>query len=322
MRISDAIEPVLAAGTRGELIDAATAGAGDVVTSDGVRVAELRMAPSVAYQVIRQGLPAPDPSPTIVRSPLSHPLVAEYVRTRFRGWLSVQDILPGRAWRTHPLYREVYRPLGLSAQISCALRDLGKVMFSLSLNRAGRDFDERERDRLEEYRRLVHAAWLRVEELEAVRSVLASLRDQREDDAMVVLTASPVMPRIVYCTEAMRRLLWEQVDLWEVIQRTAASADDVGARITTPAISGRRLIAVRTGDAVVVHAVQASLPDVTSREREILAALAAGGTARAIGRQLSISERTVHKHLQNLYAKVGVHDRLSAVTVARRAGLS
>ncbi|MHA6796634.1 LuxR C-terminal-related transcriptional regulator [Pseudonocardia bannensis] len=49
--------------------------------------------------------------------------------------------------------------------------------------------------------------------------------------------------------------------------------------------------------------------------------LAQGLTALAIGRRLAIAERTVHKHLQRTYAKLGVTDRLSAVLRAQRLGL-
>jgi predicted acyl esterase len=40
-----------------------------------------------------------------------------------------------------------------------------------------------------------------------------------------------------------------------------------------------------------------------------------------IALRLQISPRTVHKHLENLYTKLGVRDRLQAVIVAQRNGL-
>ena len=41
----------------------------------------------------------------------------------------------------------------------------------------------------------------------------------------------------------------------------------------------------------------------------VLGLLAEGRTAAAIGRRLMISERTVHKHLEHVYATLGVTDR-------------
>jgi DNA-binding CsgD family transcriptional regulator len=60
---------------------------------------------------------------------------------------------------------------------------------------------------------------------------------------------------------------------------------------------------------------------VTPRELAVLRLLAEGLTATAIGRRLAISERTVHKHLEHAYAKLGVSDKLSAVQRALRLGV-
>ncbi|WP_426516845.1 response regulator transcription factor [Diaminobutyricibacter sp. McL0618] len=59
----------------------------------------------------------------------------------------------------------------------------------------------------------------------------------------------------------------------------------------------------------------------TTREVEVLELVAQGCTAHAIADYLRISEATVRKHLENAYRKLGVGDRLLAVTTARRLGL-
>lgn len=55
---------------------------------------------------------------------------------------------------------------------------------------------------------------------------------------------------------------------------------------------------------------------VTPREREVLAWLAAGKTDRDIAAILGMSHRTVQKHLQHLYEKLGVETRTAAVVRA------
>lgn len=60
----------------------------------------------------------------------------------------------------------------------------------------------------------------------------------------------------------------------------------------------------------------------TPREREVLRLLGDGLTADAIGRRLGVSPRTVHKHQQNLYRKLGTTDRLAAVLHGQRLGLT
>ena len=65
---------------------------------------------------------------------------------------------------------------------------------------------------------------------------------------------------------------------------------------------------------------QSSLEDVplTAREREVLHWLAGGKTDKDIGEILAISPRTVHKHLQRIYEKLGVETRTAAVARALR----
>ena len=59
----------------------------------------------------------------------------------------------------------------------------------------------------------------------------------------------------------------------------------------------------------------------SERERDILALAAQGLTNKAIGFQLSISDRTVQGHLANIYDRLGVSGRTEAVTRGVALGL-
>ena len=54
------------------------------------------------------------------------------------------------------------------------------------------------------------------------------------------------------------------------------------------------------------------LSTLTPREAEVLRWIAGGKSDAQIGAILGVSPRTVHKHLQNLYAKLGVENRTAA----------
>ncbi|MCW2513471.1 MAG: response regulator containing a CheY-like receiver domain and an DNA-binding domain [Mycobacterium sp.] len=54
----------------------------------------------------------------------------------------------------------------------------------------------------------------------------------------------------------------------------------------------------------------------TKREIEILARIASGATNKQVADQIFISEKTVGRHLANIYAKLGVSSRTAAVTWA------
>lgn len=59
----------------------------------------------------------------------------------------------------------------------------------------------------------------------------------------------------------------------------------------------------------------------TRREVEVLQRISGGATNRAVAEQLVISEKTVGRHLANIYAKVGVSSRTAAVAWARESNL-
>lgn len=53
-------------------------------------------------------------------------------------------------------------------------------------------------------------------------------------------------------------------------------------------------------------------PELTDREREVLALVAEGHTNATVAQRLKVSENTVKFHLQNLYLKLGVSNRTEA----------
>lgn len=65
----------------------------------------------------------------------------------------------------------------------------------------------------------------------------------------------------------------------------------------------------------------ADAPVLSAREQEVLELLAVGLRNRDIGERLFISERTVARHLVQVYAKLGVSRRTEAVHRAREQGL-
>jgi len=62
-------------------------------------------------------------------------------------------------------------------------------------------------------------------------------------------------------------------------------------------------------------------PELTERERELLALLAQGLTNTAIAERLSLSPKTVRNHVSNIFSKLQVVDRAQAIIRAREAGL-
>ena len=59
----------------------------------------------------------------------------------------------------------------------------------------------------------------------------------------------------------------------------------------------------------------------TAREAEVLELVARGLSNRAVAEQLVLSEKTVARHLANLYLKLGVNSRTAAAAYAHAHGL-
>lgn len=62
-------------------------------------------------------------------------------------------------------------------------------------------------------------------------------------------------------------------------------------------------------------------PDITAREREILAKIALGNANKEIAAQLGIAEDTVKQHVSRILHKLRVNDRAQATAEAIRRGL-
>jgi DNA-binding NarL/FixJ family response regulator len=63
------------------------------------------------------------------------------------------------------------------------------------------------------------------------------------------------------------------------------------------------------------------VPAITPRETQVLALCSHGLTSAEIAEQLFVSVGTIKTHLQNVYPKLGVNDKASAVAAALRHGL-
>ena len=61
--------------------------------------------------------------------------------------------------------------------------------------------------------------------------------------------------------------------------------------------------------------------ELTEREKEILSLLVEGLSKRQIAEKIFLSHHTVDSHLRNIYAKLEVHSRSSAITKAIREKL-
>ncbi|MDQ2672128.1 MAG: LuxR C-terminal-related transcriptional regulator, partial [Actinomycetota bacterium] len=84
----------------------------------------------------------------------------------------------------------------------------------------------------------------------------------------------------------------------------------------------RQLLAVLERDSAPAASPTAGLPEpLSERELEVLVLIATGKANRSIASELFVSVGTIKTHLNNLYRKLGVHNRTQAVARARELNL-
>ncbi|HYI52037.1 MAG TPA: LuxR C-terminal-related transcriptional regulator [Microbacterium sp.] len=104
--------------------------------------------------------------------------------------------------------------------------------------------------------------------------------------------------------------------LGELAEADDAAAEFEAAREVLVALGARSALAELTA---VTGAARTGI--LTSREAEVLRLVSTGLTNRAIAGRLSLSEKTVARHLSNIFGKLGLSSRSAATAYAYQHGL-
>lgn len=109
----------------------------------------------------------------------------------------------------------------------------------------------------------------------------------------------------------------------EVLRAIRAVAG--GEAIFSPGVAERLMHYFATPPAATSDSSQRAgtsvFPDLTEREREVLALIAQGLTNSAIAERLVLSPKTVRNYITEIFSKLQVADRAQAIIRARDAGL-
>lgn len=272
-----------------------------------------------------------------------HPLIAYSRGNHGHGAIKVSDFLTQRQFHRLGLYNEFFRRLHLRHQMALTLPAPPPLVIGIALNRSRQDFSERDRRVLDLLQPHLAQAYRNSAALSELERDLRLLRRGVEGlgRGVVLLTREG---RVQAMTAAARRWLdayfgWsapggrsvpEAIQRWMRHREEQARSETALAAPSAPLVmerDGRRLILRLVPDsngAILLleerrqGAELAPLQSLglTPREAEVLAWVAQGKTNAEVGQILGMSLRTVAKHLEHVYAKLGVETRTAAAARA------
>jgi DNA-binding CsgD family transcriptional regulator len=180
--------------------------------------------------------------------------------------------------------------------------------------RRGRDFTERDRLILDLLQPHFGRLWRTAQTRRRLHAALAALKSGSEQDPRGLIVLAPD-GRIDVATPSACRLIREHFGAAPKGELPPALAQWVES--SSPTLTRRvadcRLTVHRSGDTLLLEELRDEL-GLTPRERQILAWVARGKTNPEIAQTLWIAPTTVRRHLENIYAKLGVHTRTAAAT--------
>jgi DNA-binding CsgD family transcriptional regulator len=270
-----------------------------------------------------------------------HPLVRYHANNPDGQSHRISDSLAPRVFQRTALFNDYYRNVGIDHVIAVPMFVDSALLVSFVLNRKGRDFSERDREVLDLVRRPLAALYRNAMALDKVQQALACVTadDAEEGWMLVALDASRritgIAPRLepwfasafgstrigigTMMPEPIDCAIGVQLNAIDEALRVAAVPGEVAGRdcrCTVQALwrgdaARDALVLLRRAGPAPMRA--AARNELTAREREVLQWVAAGKTNAQIAEILSASPRTIGKHLENIYAKLGVETRTAAV---------
>jgi DNA-binding CsgD family transcriptional regulator len=185
--------------------------------------------------------------------------------------------------------------------------------FLFGRSSGGRDFTERDRLLLDLLQPHLARISLAARTRRLLSSALAQLDRVDEHDPRGVILLG-LGGEVEFASPPAERLLREFFPARSGGQLPAALAEWLESGDPKPLIRrrGERRLTVEQADGALLLEERHEGIELTAREREVLAWVASGKTNPEIARLLWLAPRTVSKHLENVYAKLGVKTRTAA----------
>jgi DNA-binding CsgD family transcriptional regulator len=250
-----------------------------------------------------------------------HPVCRRWRENGTFGALRISDVVARQEFRRSRHYADYFLPWGVEFELKTRLPSPLWHAQTFAFHRSGvRDFTPRDRLVLDlltpHFSRLREAAKTR----RRLAAALAPLDRAGEEAPRGLIFFGPT-GEVDFISPPAQRLLRDFFHAAPSDRLPTALVDWLENGDSPSLVrrrGDRRLVVERTVDSLILEERVAEVT-LTAREREVLAWVSRGKTNAEVAELLWLAPSTVRKHLENVYAKLGVNTRTAAV--ARFLGL-
>ncbi|HEY2384520.1 MAG TPA: LuxR C-terminal-related transcriptional regulator [Terriglobia bacterium] len=262
-----------------------------------------------------------------------HPLLPLFDRGA-QDVVKIADLLSRPKFHDLGIYEEFFHPLRIEHQIAFTVQVDASWVLALSLNRAMVDFSERERQLLACASPHIRQAYKNAEAFTSFSQEARILSQTAQPSQSAVVTMTPggrVLPPSPHAEALITRYFGAQtrhtlpdgLQRWAQRQRELLDSGVRPAPLVIEKDQSRLTVRMMldewstllllTEDSSHIRPEALRSFGLTTRQVQVLEWLVLGKTNAEIGEILDLSPRTVQKHLENIYQKLGIGTRTAAV---------
>jgi len=271
---------------------------------------------------------------------VEHPLLAPLLVDKHPGTLKISDFAPDDRFHRMGIYNEFFRRVGLGRQMITAMQITPDLVISCAVSRDKKDFTDEECLLLTLLAPHLTNAIRNARAFEQIRQSEHRLMSifEKTSNGMIALNADM---EVQYMNVQVKALLekyfvgetWcgnglpDSLELWiggnDLLKSPAQIADPplpfvlerenslLKISLIVNSSTGEKTLLLE--EKIFLTPSALTLLDLTKREAEILYLMGQGKTDGEIALLCEISQRTVQKHAEHIYQKLGVETRNAAV---------
>ena len=257
-----------------------------------------------------------------------HPLIVHQMQAANFPVHKISDFLTQEAFHRLELYQEVYRHMKVEYQIAVTVRLSSSHVVAFALSRAERDYDERDRAVLELLRPHLVVAFNNLDVIQdhkAIQNGTELALNELSSATLIVDMQGSILYHTGPATQWLGVVSPERLPgaISDWLNRDSATGarenlrwdsttGEIQIRALPTSSPDRRLLVLSRENTQPIAGD--SLSSLSRRQQEVAHWIREGKTNQEIAAILGISPRTVQKHVEHIFEKLGVETRVAIAT--------